>query len=51
MVFCRSKKAFSRRKERSKLDLENAKYFDRYLDAVKTVKGYSLGDFKDGEGA
>mgnify|MGYP003643088044 FL=1 len=35
----------------SKLDLENAKYFDRYLDAVKTVKGYSLGDFKDGEGA
>ena len=29
----------------SKIDMENAQYFDRYLDAVKKIKGYSLGDF------
>ena len=29
----------------SKLDLENSKYFDRYLDAVKMVRGFSLGSF------
>ena len=34
----------------SKLDLDNAKYFDRYLDAVKMVRGHSLGSFKEGEG-
>ena len=28
----------------SKLDMENAKYYDRYLDAIKNIKGYSLGD-------
>ena len=28
----------------SKLDMENAKYYDRYLDAIKNVRGYSLGD-------
>ena len=29
----------------SKIDMENAQYFERYLDAVKKIKGYSLGDF------
>ena len=29
----------------SKIDMENAKYYDRYLDAIKNIKGYSL----DGE--
>ena len=28
----------------SKLDMDNAKYYDRYLDAIKNIKGYSLGD-------
>ncbi len=29
----------------SKLDLENALYFDRYVDAIKRIRGYSLGSF------
>ena len=29
----------------SKLDMENAKYYDRYLDAIKNVSGFSLGEF------
>ena len=29
----------------SKLDMDNAKYYDRYIDAIKNVKGYSLGEF------
>ena len=29
----------------SKLDMENAKYYDSYMDAIKNVKGYSLGEF------
>ena len=28
----------------SKLDMEKAQYFDRYLDAIKKIKGYNLGD-------
>ncbi len=29
----------------SKLDMENAKYYDRYLDAIQNVSGFSLGEF------
>ena len=28
----------------SKLDMDNAKYYDRYLDAIKNIRGYSFGD-------
>ena len=28
----------------SKLDMENAQYFDTYLEAVKEMNGFSLGD-------
>lgn len=29
----------------AKIDMENAKYYDRYMDAIKNIKGYNL----DGE--
>ena len=32
-------------KFQSKIDMENAKYYDRYIDAIKNIKGYDL----DGE--
>ncbi len=30
----------------SKIDMDNAKRYDRYLDAVKNVKGFSLNELK-----
>jgi len=28
----------------SKIDMDNAKYYDSYLSAIKNIKGYSLGE-------
>lgn len=32
-----------------KIAMDKAEYFDRFLDAVKNIKGYSLGEFEAGE--
>ena len=31
----------------SKIDMDSAEYFDRYLDAIKKIKGYSLGELPE----
>jgi len=31
----------------SKIDMDNAKYYDAYLSAIKNIKGYSLGELSE----
>ena len=32
---------------KSKIDMDNAKYYDTYLSAIKNIKGYSLGELSE----
>ena len=31
----------------SKIDMDNAQYYDSYLSAIKNIKGYSLGELSE----
>lgn len=32
---------------KSKIDMDNAQYYDEYLSAIKNIKGYSLGELSE----